>query len=356
MSRIRVPRIPGRSHSLLLLPLLPLLALLLAAGPAPAATDGDGSADSPKVGDPVAPAFRFERHLASGKAYLESLPEGTRITIHRNDGTEFSLVLRGGILVPDPDLPATRRDGDDLVTPLGHHLHLGKTPAGRLRLRLTAPAGTVTEITRHRDILLTTTGSGGHWTYPLRSEMVLRLSDGTEIVVADRARKWTVTDLHGARFRWEEEDPRWIELPALPSPPLLPRFVGYYYQGGDGDEWRRPVREDHLVFAWNWYPVGLPLARLLEEVQQEPRLHDVRFQYQRIPRMQPPPDEAAVLVGRRFALCGGDRVTFDLPGREPVTAFLFPGPIDPDYTLPRMRLPGSIPLPRQKPVPPRGAR
>jgi len=340
---------------------IPSIVLFLSLAPLPPAVAG---ADAPPpatgeasaaVGEPVAPAFRFERHLAAGKAYLESLPEGTRITIHRNDGTSFSLVLRGGTLLPDPDLPRMRKDGNDVVTPLGHRLRLGRAAGGRLRATITTPSGTTTQVTRRGEMLMVVTRGGRNWSYSVNHELVLRLTDGTEITVTDRARKWTVTDLHGARFRWEAEDPRWIELPALPSPPLVPRFVGYYYQAGDGDEWRRPVREDHLVFAWNWYPLGLPLARLLAEVQQEPRLHDVRFQYERIPRMQPPPDEAAVLVGRRFALCGGDRVTFEVPGKEPVTCFLFPGPIDPDYTLPRLKLPGAIPLPRQK-GPSRGAR
>ncbi|GEM_PF-2992715 len=307
----------------------------------------DAGGGAPAVGEPVAPAFRFERHLAAGRAYLESLPEGTRITVHRNDGTSFSLVLRGGILLPDPDLPALRVDGSDLVSPLGHRLHLGRAPGGRFRATLTTPSGTATQFTRQGAILMVVTRGGRNWSYSVNHELVLRLTDGTEISITDRARKWTATDLHGNRFRWEEDDPRWIRLPALPSPPLVPRFLGYYYQAGDGDEWRRPVKEDHLVFAWNWYPTGLPLSRLLEEVLQEPRRHDVKYQYERIPRMQPPPEEAAVLVGRRFALCGGDRVTFEVPGKEPVTVFLFPGPIDPDYTLPRMKLPGTIPLPRQ---------
>jgi len=346
MSRIRW--IPSIVLFLALLPFLPALA-------DPGAPPTKPSGASPAVGEPVAPAFRFERHLATGKAYLESLPEGTRITIHRNDGTSFSLVLRGGTLLPDPDLPALRKDGVDLVTPLGHRLHLGEAPNGRFRATITTPSGTATQFTRQGQVLMVVTRGGRNWSYSVNHELVLRLTDGTEISVTDRARKWTVTDLHGNRFRWETEDPRWIELPALPSPPLVPRFLGYYYQAGDGDEWRRPVREDHLVFAWNWYPLGLPLSRLVSEVLQEPRRHDVRYQYERIPRMQRPPDEAAVLVGRRFALCGGDRVTFEVPGKEPVTCFLFPGPIDPDYTLPRLKLPGAIPPPRQT-GPSRGAR
>ncbi len=326
--------------SFLLLSLLPARA---ESPPAPAPAE-----PAPRPGEPVAPAFRFDRHLAAGRAYLESLPEGTRITIHRNDGTSFSLRLKGGVLVADPDLPAMHRDGDDLVTPLGHRLRLGRAPNGRFRAVITTPSGTATQVTRQLDRLAVLTRGGRNWTYSLNHELVLRLTDGTEVWVTDRARKWTVTDLHGARFRWEEDDPRWIELPALPSPPLVPRFLGYYYQAGDGDEWRRPVAEDHAVFAWNWYPLGLPLSRLLAEVLQEPRLHDVRYQYEQIPRMQTPPEEAAILVGRRFALCGGDRVTFEVPGRDPVTCFLFPGPIDPDYTLPRVETGTTIPLPRRR--------
>ena len=44
------------------------------------------------------------------------------------------------------------------------------------------------------------------------------------------------------------------------------------------------------------------------------------------------------LLARRLVLAGGDRVTFALPGKEPVTVFVLPGPLEADYAVPKAKI------------------
>ena len=73
---------------------------------------------------------------------------------------------------------------------------------------------------------------------------------------------------------------------------------------------------------------------MIEPVESGSRRQELDLLFNEFERVQRPADMAAYLLGRRLALSGGDTVTFVPPDGEPVTAYLLPGPSDPDTRLP----------------------
>ncbi|RMF74565.1 MAG: hypothetical protein D6738_05995, partial [Acidobacteria bacterium] len=65
-------------------------------------------------------------------------------------------------------------------------------------------------------------------------------------------------------------------------------------------------------------------------------------------REQQPWELAAVILGRRLALGGGDRVTFRPPGQEPRTGYILPGPLEPPFHELTGKGPDALPLPTQR--------
>jgi hypothetical protein len=315
-------------------PLLAALALLawpvLAASPPTPAPPAPAQGRGP---DYIPPAFRAERHSAGGEAYLKSLPAGTKVAVDRADGAHFELLLKDGKLVTE--LPPSRlaADGGTLTTPLGYRLSFLRD--GRTGLVITAPNGHLTEFQTKRTAVFVGESDGGVWQWDLEGRG-LRLPDGTRIDPLDKAKRWEVLTLRGERYSGEPAGGRWSELPPIPSPPLIPDILAGYLSG-DGDDWRLPVWEDDAVFAWNWIQVGLPLDRAINDLKQGRRLFDVEYYFNGIETVQPPEELGGALLARRLVLAGGDRVTFAVPGQEPVTVFVLPSALEADYSVPKSK-------------------
>lgn len=165
------------------------------------------------------------------------------------------------------------------------------------------------------------------WSTRIQDTFVLRLPDGTRVDTIDAGAHWEALTLRGERFRLDARARAWTALDPLPSPPLIPD-TDTVYVTRDGETWRRPIREEHVVFAWNWYPAGLPLERAIADVETGPRRKDLDRYFVEIANEQPPADEAAYVLGRRLALSGGDQVIFERPGGPPDRVFLLPASID----------------------------
>lgn len=317
-------------------PLLATLAALtavlpaLAAAPTPPAKIAPSPAKAP---DPafIPPAFRAERHTAAGEAYLRALPAGTKVIVDRADGARFELLLEDGKLTVELPASTLSADAGTLTTPLGYKVSF---PAdGPLGIVITAPNGHLTEIRLQRSALLAIESDSGVWRWDLERRG-LRLPDGSRIDSLDKGLRWEVLTLRGERFSAELKERRWNTLPPIPSPPLVPDLLCAYLSG-DGDDWRLPVWEDDVVFSWNWVMVGLPLERAIGDVRQGQRRKDIEYYFNGIDSAQPGEEVGGALLARRLVLVGGDRLTFELPGKEPVTVFVLPGPLEADYALPK---------------------
>ncbi|MDQ7007662.1 MAG: hypothetical protein Q9Q40_10545 [Acidobacteriota bacterium] len=301
-----------------------LLALILAPSAAsPPEEDAAGAL--------IAPAFRSQRHFERGAEFLRGLPDGTTIRVERNDGSRFELRLDEGRL--RTELPACRleEDGAVLVSPFGYRIGLDATDR-KGTVVVQAPSGAETYFFPTSKRLRAQESDAGSWA-TRRPEPVLRLPDGTRIDVLDSRTAWEVYTLAGERFRLELRGGRWRPLPSVPAPPLVPEIFTTY-AAGDGNDWRRPLGEDHSVFAWNWYPYGLPIERLIEDVETGARRRDLDLYFNEIDRLQRPVDTGAYLLARRLCLAGGDRLTFQIPGQEAQTIFLLPGHFEADFAPP----------------------
>ncbi len=311
-------------------------AVTLASSPTPAEIPESAA-------DVIPPLHRAERHFANGETYLLGLKNGTRIEIERSDGCRFELRLEDGKL--KTDLPASQLSENEQIvtTPLGYKIFRDKVhPRGsKTQMLVQAPSGARTQFIFSRKMLVATEGDGHVWTR--RAETVsLRLADGTLIDVNLKNRAWTISTLHGERFREKDESGRWQTLPTLPSPPLVPS-VWNLFLGGDGNDWRRPAQEEHLAFAWSWYPWGLDLVQAVDDVREGLRREDLDFFFNGIARLQPPAEAGGYLLGRRLALGGGDRITFRTPdGTEAERVYLLPGPAEPNYVMLDSKLPTSL--------------
>jgi hypothetical protein len=318
-------------------PLLAAVALLslpvLAASPtAPAkATPPPAKGTDPAF---IPPAFRAERHTGAGEAYLRALPAGTKVIVDRADGAHFELLLKDGKLAIELPASTLSADGGTLTTPLGYKLSFLRDD--RRGLVITAPNGHLTEFRPQKTALFAAESDGGVWQWDLEGRG-LRLPDGSRIDPLDKGKRWEVLTLRGERYSGELMARRWSALPPIPSPPLVPDTLAAYLSG-DGDDWRLPVWEDDAVFAWNWVQVGLPLERAIIDLQQGQRRKDVEYYFSGIEVVQPPAEVGGALLGRRLVLAGGDRVTFALPGEEPVTVFVLPGALEADYAVPKAKI------------------
>jgi hypothetical protein len=314
-----------------------LAALVFLALPALAAAPPASPGGTPPPGaDPgfIPPAFRAERHTAAGEAYLKALPAGTKVIVDRADGAHFELALKDGKLVIDLPASILSADGGVLTTPLGYKLSfLGDN---RLGFVITAPNGHLTEFRPQKTALFVGESDAGVWQWDLEGRG-LRLPDGSRVDPLDKGKRWEVLTLRGERFSGELAGRRWSVLPAIPSPPLVPDMLAAYLSG-DGDDWRLPIWEDDAVFAWNWVQIGLPVERAVSDLQQGPRRKDVEYYFDNIETVQPAEEVGGALLARRLVLAGGDRVTFALPGKEPVTVFVLPGALEADYAVPKAKI------------------
>lgn len=320
-------------------PLLAALAALALAPPAVAAKpdppDPAAPRPTPKVDpDYIPPAFRAERHTAAGEAYLRSLPDGTAVIVDRADGARFELPLRDGKLAVELPASALSADGGTLTTPLGYRLSFLQGP--HPGFVVAAPNGHRTEFRPQRTALAVGESDAGVWQWDLEGRG-LRLPDGSRIDPLDQGRRWEVLTLRGERYSGQIKERRWSALPPIPSPPLVPDLFAAYLSG-DGDDWRLPVWEDDQVFAWNWVQVGLPLERAIRDLQTGQRRKDVEYYFNGVERVQPAEEVGGALLARRLVLAGGDRVTFALPGQEPVTVFVLPGALEADYVVPKAKI------------------
>ncbi|GAB4225706.1 MAG: hypothetical protein Kow0062_28030 [Acidobacteriota bacterium] len=321
-------------------PILPAVLLACAAAVPPPA-GADEPAASPRR---IPPAFRDAEHFKAGRAWLEALPDGTRIEIARGDGFTFTLRLEGGRLVTSLPPAQLSDDGRVLTLPGGYTIaYHAERPAAVV---VTAPSGATTQFSWRRRTGVAFESDGGFWTSNW-DPFVLRLTDGTRIDAMDRMTTWEAMTLAGERFRMTLPDGTWTRLPDVPSPPLIPS-IRSFQAAGNGDDWRKPKLEDHLVFAWNWIQFGLPLERAIADVDKKPRRTGLRVYFNNLEYEQPPWELAAVILGRRLALGGGDRVTFRPPGREPRTAYILPGPLEPPFHELTGKRPDALPLPTQR--------
>ncbi|RMG45405.1 MAG: hypothetical protein D6718_07575 [Acidobacteria bacterium] len=322
--------------------------LLALAAALPAFGAGEPPAEQlPAPGTPLPPVARAETNFKIGERYLESLPDGTVVRVERTDGTRLEYRLEEGRW--KTELPPARleQDGSRFVSPLGYSVAITRV-RNRERVRITAPSGAYTDFWISGDRLLASEGDGGLWSLSISHGGALRLPDATRIDLLPRKARWEAITLAGRRFALDLRSGRWSELPAVPSAPLVPDLNAAYV-AGDGDDWRRPVAEEHVAFAWNWYPYGLPASRLAADLRDPKRKHDLDFYFNGLREAQPGPEAAAYLFARRFCLGGGDKLTFDVPGREPYTAMLLPGPIEPDFFLLKIERPKTLPAPRSIP-------
>ena len=294
----------------------------------------------------IAPAFRAERHFERGADYLRSLPEGTVIDVKRGDGFAFSLRLEEGLLKAELPAPVLE-DGDrTLVLPSGYALSFeSDAPPG---VQAESPLGRLTRFTPMKGRVGIRETDGGYWDSNF-DPLVLRFPDGSRLDVIEYGRIWEIITLSGDRFTMELPRVEWKAQPRLPSPPLIPEEKTIYVSG-DGDDWRQSVREDHSVFAWNWYQFGRPIERAIEDLGRRERRLDLDLYFNKLEFEQRPVDVATCVLGRRLALISGDSITFKVPGRDPETGFLLPGPIDPDYIEPTNSLPTSLPMPKTRQV------
>ena len=292
----------------------------------------------------IAPAFRAERHFEQGADYLRSLPEGSVIDVKRGDGFAFSLRLDEGLLKAELPEPELEEEGRTLVLPSGYTLTFvsDKQPG----MHIESPLGRQSRISPSSERLIAQESDGGFWDTNF-DPLVLRFPGGSRLDVIELGRRWELLTLTGRRFLMVLPDMTWTEQPRLPSPPLIPE-MRTIYMSGDGDDWRRAAKEDHSVFAWNWYQYGLPIERALKDLEREDRRLDLTLYFNKLEHVQRPADTAACVLGRRLALVGGDSVTFRAPGKEPETGFILPGPIDPDFIQPTSSLPTNLPMPRQR--------
>ncbi len=295
---------------------------MLVCSPSPAQAPQEGAAPAPEL---IAPAFRAATHFADGEAYLRALPEGTRIEIHRPDGGSFTLALTQGKLNTTLPKASLSEDSRRFTSPFGYSIYAADQPGWVL---VEARSGARTQLWGFGTVLRGVQSNGGH--FETRAEkLALRLPDATRIDLLDQGRRWEAITIHGQRYEFDPTTGAWSELAPLPSPPLIPDPTSFYVSGS-GAQWRRPVFEAHVVFAWNWWGAGLTVDRAIDDVRGGFRRKDLDEYFNLLDSRQPAPDMGACLLARRLALPGGTRVVFDAPGREPETAFILPGPIEPD--------------------------
>lgn len=304
----------------------------------------------------IPPLYRAERHFTAGEKYLKDLPENSRITLNRTDGTLLDLDLKGGKL--GAALPPSRlsEDGRTLATPLGFRIVIAEKAADGVRID--PPSGFSTTFVLFKKWLVAREGTPRLWSYPA-NEAVLRLTDGTRIDFPDGGNGWEVLTLLGERFSLDQAARTWSALPALPSPPLIPTLPHLFPATGGG-VWRIATEEDRLVLAWNWFPIGLELTRAIDEVRGGPRRNSLDRYFNTLAQPQPAPEMAACLLTPRFGLQVGDQVTFSIPGREPETVVLLPGVPEGSFAEPKIspqltKLPGLatsdvVPAPKGPPV------
>lgn len=293
---------------------------------------------------PIPPAFRSQEHFAAGQSYLEGLGPGWTVEIDRADGLHFELqVGEGGFA--EPDLPPARLESKHVaVTPLGYRITGGvELPryikGARSVLEIEAPNGRYSLLYDFGPGLIVYEGDGRAWEYR-NHKASFRLPDGTRFDELAPYDEWELLTLRGERFVFDVTSGTWREETSLDSPISLPDFF-VPALGGDGDDWYYPEEEDHIVFAWSWYPGSLTVAEVIDATATGKRRYGIDLYFNELAYEQRPAEMAAYLLGRRLALSGGDRVTFVSPVGKRETIYLFPTPIEPGGRLPKAHDPTS---------------
>jgi hypothetical protein len=300
--------------------------------------------DSPEK---IPPAFRSERHFSAGASYLRQMGPGWTVRVERADGSTLELAVGEDGL--ELELPAARMESDrEVVTPLGYRLRVGEdlpsyVPEYFLAIEVEAPNGKLSYLyDLGRSVLVLELD--GRWWESKRRETSWRFPDGSRLDEVSAYGQWELTTIHGERFRLDTSSLTWEQLPSLTTSLLINEMSVPVLQG-NGDDWLYPSGEDHVVYRWSWYPGSLGVEEVIESVESGARRGDLDLLFNELERVQRPADMAAYLLGRRLALSGGDTVTFVPPDGDPVTAYLLPGPSDPETRLPapydpsdRMRL------------------
>ncbi len=294
--------------------LSPLAALAQAEAPAPAPAP-----------EPIAPLYRAQRHFENGAAFLTALPAGTKVTLNRLDGSAFTLVLENGKLKGTLPKPSLSEDGHTWTTPFGYRIFRNDTA-----LQIDSPRGNWTRLIIVGKTFFASTKHGQSWSRKFGDSYVLRFTDGTRLDTTDEGKTFQVFSMGGERARLDFATGTWTALDPLPSPPVIPDLTAIY-AAGNGDTWRRPGEEEHYAFAWNWYPYGFTPAQAVADVRSGFRRKDLDVYFIDIPLPQEPIEVAGLLLGRRLALNGGDRITLELPHQEPHTTFILPGALEPNY-------------------------
>ncbi|UCF69015.1 MAG: hypothetical protein JSV80_06950 [Acidobacteriota bacterium] len=298
----------------------------------------------PPLGTPLPPVQREQVHFKVAEQFVDSLGEGVKVRIEKSDGAAFTLQLTDGRWRTELPPSVLDESTKTLTTPLGYSISW-QMRGDRERVQIEAPSGVRSQFSNQGRSLVVQESDGGIWTTTRSKKFGLRLPDATRIDMLELRQIWDILTLNGERYRLDVKTGEWTELPAIPSPPLLPD-TDLVYLAGDGDDWRYPVAEDHIAFAWNWFPYGLAADRVVEDIRDEPRRHDINYYFQGIDSVQTGAEVGAYILGRRLALVGGDRLYFALPGKPESMVLLLPGPIDPDYWEPGRRLTFDLPAPR----------
>lgn len=303
----------------------------------------------PGTAESIPPTERPARHFATGEAFLRALPEGTQIKVERIDNSVFALTLDKNLLKIDLPKSLLSADKKTLTTPFGYKLLTATDPTVP-GFRIVGPhgKGTTFQADLEKKILVAFEDTPKRWERNLAFSFALRLPDGSRIDMLQRGAVWEILTLWGERFRLALAEGTWAQLESIPSPPLIPD-LSTFYVAGNGSEWRLPGKEEHFVFAWNWFPGGLSIDQMIADLKNGPRRKDLDDYFVDLPQPQSPEDMGAIFFARRLALDVGDRITFLLPGKKPVTVFLLPSPAYPDYfELREEEMGRPKPLPRGK--------
>lgn len=285
----------------------------------------------PGTAESIPPTERPARHFATGEAFWRALPEGTQIKVERIDNTAFTLKLSQNLLKTDLPKSQLSADKKTVTTPFGYRLQAATDPAVP-GFRIIGPRGkgTTFQANLERKTLVALEDTPKRWERNLAFSFALRLPDGSRIDMLQRGAVWEILTLWGERFRLVLAEGAWVKLEPIPSPPLIPD-LSTFYVAGNGSEWRLPGKEEHFVFAWNWFPGGLSIDQMIADLKNGPRRKDLDDYFVDLPQPQTPEDMGAIFLARRLALDVGDRITFLLPGKAPLTVFMLPSPAYPDY-------------------------
>lgn len=289
-----------------------------------------------EVGEKLAPVYRSDRHFGDGVAFLQRLGPGWSVHIEASDGAEMTFQgSESGLRLELPE--AKLVSPQEVVTPLGYRIRVGDDlpeyqVGAEPAIEITAPNGNRTYLYDVGRAVVVVELDGLRW---LRRspETSWRLPDGTRLDELRGYDQWEMTTVDGGRFHLDVASKTWSEAEPLSSA-LMVADLSIPVLGGDGDDWLLSIEQDHLFFAWDWYPGPLSVEEIVGPIESGPMRRELTLLFNDIERVQPPGHTAAYLLGRRLALTGGDVVTFVDPDGEQTQVYLMPGAHEPDTFAP----------------------